>query len=220
MIGHKHDENCHCHECEDKKDSKEKTSIEEAGGVAVGMTGHIHGFNADVEARLDKAMMRTGEYVKKESGSLLGHVKVAIYLEDGKGVTLNLTNLETGVEHHGVLEPCEKVNFNFMAAVLDVDKHELEHEMMHILEDTGIDYHLESGHHHHHDDGDDHEECHCHDHHHHDDEHHCHDHHHDHEEDHEEECHCKACEDRRKEETESANKPKKSFFSKFRRKTE
>ncbi|UAL07107.1 MAG: hydrogenase nickel incorporation protein HypA [Candidatus Methanogranum gryphiswaldense] len=226
-----HDANCHCHECEEKG-KKEKTSIEEAGGVVVGFTGHIHGYNADVEARLDKAMMHIGEFVQKESGSLLGHIKMAIYLEDGKGVTLSLTRLENGVDHHGVLEPCEKVDFNMMAAVLDVDKHELEHTMMHALDDTGIDYHVEAGHHHHdeechdHDDGD---KCSCHDHdHHHDDEEcHCHDHHHHHDDekcdchDHDDgECHCKACEQHRKEEAESVNKPKKSFFSKFRRKTE
>lgn len=167
---HNHGENCHCHECKEKHDHSEKTSMEEAGGVAVGFVGHIHGYNADVEARLADAMLKTGKFVEHESGCLLGHIKIAIYDNDGIGFTLNLTSLENGVEHHGTMDPCEKINFNFMAAVLDVDQHELEHEMCHILEDTGIDYHLDNGHHHHHDG-----ECSCrhhheekHEHHHHD----------------------------------------------------
>ncbi len=222
MSGHKHDEGCHCSECEGKKDEG-RTSMDEAGGVAVGFVGHIHGFNADVEARLDKAMIKTGEYVQEKSGCLLGHIKIAIYHEDGTGITLNLTDLDNGVEHHGTMDPCEKVSFNFMAAVLDVDKHELEHEMDHILEETCIDYCIESGHHHHHDG----EECHCHDHehehehhHHHDGEEcHCHDHEHEHEH-RDDECHCAACEQQRKEDAKAVKKPKKSFFSKLRRKTE
>lgn len=155
---HKH--GCGCNSCEEKK-AVGKTSMEEAGGVAVGFVGHIHGFNADVAERFKTVMLRTGKYVEKESGGpLLGHIKIAIFHEDGTGITLNLTNMANGVEQHGVMDPCERVDFNFMAAVLDVDHHELEHEMAHFLDDSGIDYHLEAGHHHHHDHGD----CGCHDH--------------------------------------------------------
>lgn len=184
----------------------EKTSMEQAGGVAVGLTGTICGWNADSEACLCKALDWTGKYVEHESGCLLGHIKAAIVTEDGKGMTLNLTNMETGIEHHGVLEPQEKVKFSFMAAVLDVDEHELKHMMYHAIDDTGLDYQLDENagcscgchdhhdHEHHHEHG---EECHCHDHghehshehthehvhdHHHDDECHCHDHHHEEEE--------------------------------------
>ena len=199
---HGHGDDCHCKECEDEKNNTEKTSIEEAGGVAIGLTGHIHGYNADVAARFSNVLLTTGKWVEKESGSLLGHIKAAIYNADGKGITLNLINIKSGVEQHGVLSPQELVNFNFMSAVVDVDSHELEHVMLNALEDSGIDYHLE--HHHHHHDGDD--------------EHNGHHHHHDHDhddDDKDDKCHCKACEDRRKDEAERAEKG--TFWDRFRR---
>lgn len=196
----KHGEGCRCGSCNPDKENHEKTSIEEAGGVTAGFTGHIHGYNADTEARLAGVLTETGKWVEKESGSLLGHIKAAIYVDDGHGITLNLINLENGVEHHGVMSPEETVNFNIMSAVLDVDAHELEHVMMHALEDSGIDYHLDSPHHHDDDDG----KCSC-----------GHHHEHHHEDEEEKVCHCKACEERRKE---SEEKPeKKSFWSKLKR---
>ncbi len=145
----------------------EQTSLEMAGGCAVGFTGTINGYNADAEARFSKALLETGKWVTKESGVLLGHIKAAIVKEDGSGITLNLTDLENGVEHHGTLSPQDKVKFSFMSAVLDVDEHELKHVMWHAIEDTGLDYELDEP------------VCHCHDHdhHHHDDEC-CHGHHH------------------------------------------
>lgn len=166
-------------------------SEELAGGVGVGFSGHIHGFNADVEARLDSMMMQVGRWVEKEAGYMMGHIKMSVTV-DGKGITLNLTDLGIGVEHHDRLKPSREADFNFMAAVVDVDEGELEHAMMHAMDDSGIYFHVDEhecacGHdhsheHHHHD----HEGC-CHDHHHdHDHEHHhdgechCHDHHHEH----------------------------------------
>ena len=208
MSGHHHEhgENCDCHECGEKR---EMTSIEEAGGVAVGLIGHMHGYNADAEARFSKALMKTGEWVEKESGSLLGHIKAAIYTEEGNGVTLNLTDLGSGVEHHGRLEPCEKVNFNFMAAVLDVDPHALEHIMEDALEDAGLNFHLKNQHHHDHHHGH-HDECGCgHDHKHGD-------HNHDHKEEKKDDtCHCKACEERRAEATDDS--PKVTIWDRLRR---
>ena len=228
MSEHHHD---HDHEHHDH----EKTSIEEAGGCAVGLTGKINCFNADAEARFAKALLTIGEWVQKESGCLLGHIKAAITLDDGSGITLNLTDLENGVEHHGTLEPQEKVNFTFMCAVLDVDEGELRHRMYHAIDDSGLDYELDEhvechchdhdhdhahdhdhdhGHEHHHHDG---EECHCHDH-----EHHHHDHDHDHDdghghEHHDGECHCPECEAKKKEQP---AKEKKSLFGWMRRKKE
>ncbi|MBP5203846.1 MAG: hypothetical protein J6Z16_04395 [Candidatus Methanomethylophilaceae archaeon] len=160
---------------------KEQTSLEIAGGCAVGFTGSISCYNADAEARFSKALLDVGKWVVKESGSLLGHIKAAIVKEDGSGITLNLTDLENGVEHHGRLGPQEKVNFSFMCAVLDVDEHELKHAMWHALDDTGLDYTLDEA------------PCHCHDHdhghehHHHDGEHGCHGRRHGHG------CHCPCC---------------------------
>ena len=163
----------------------EETSIEMSGGTAVGFKGHIHGFNADAEARLDKMMMEVGRWVEQEAGVLLGHIKMAVTFE-GKGVTMNLTDMNEGVLHHDVLRPKEKVDFVFMAAVTDVDHDELEHRMLHAIEDSGVDFCLEEhecscGHHHEHNHDHEHgEHCHCHDHEHHHEhgEHcHCHDHH-------------------------------------------
>ncbi len=190
----------------------EPTSIEQAGGCAVGLSGTITGFNADAEARFAKALMQVGQWVTDESGCLLGHIKAAIVKDDGSGITLNLTDIENGVEHHGTMDPQEKVNFTFMCAVLDVDEHELKHRMYHAIDDTGLDYELEE-----------HVECHCHDHHHdHDHEHHHdhdHEHHHDNEHHHEHgECHCPECEARKAKE--AAEPKKKSFIDKLRRRKE
>ena len=206
MSDHHDHDHCHNHEHE-----HEKTSIEEAGGCAVGLKGTINGFNADAEARFSKALIQVGDWVQKETGFLLGHIKAAITLDDGTGITLNLTDLENGVEKHGQLDPQEKVNFSFMCAVLDVDEHELKHRMYHAIDDTGLDYEL-----------DEHVECHCHDHDHdhcdcghdHDHGHHHHDHDHDH---HDGECHCAACE---AEKSQEPKKEKRSFLERLRKKKE
>ena len=172
--------------------------------------------------------MQIGQWVAKESGCMLGHIKAAIVTDEGNGVTLNLTDLDNGVEHHGTLEPQEKVHFDFMCAVLDVDEHELKHQMYHAIDDTGLDYELDEhvechchdhdhhhdhdhGHEHHHHDG---EECHCHDH---DHEHHHHDDGHHHEDG---ECHCPECEAKRTREEPAEKKEKKSFLDRLRRKKE
>ncbi len=183
----------------------EHSSLEMAGGCAVGFTGTINGYNADAEARFANALLSVGKWVVAESGCLLGHIKAAIVKEDGSGITLNLTDLENGVEHHGTLGPQEKVKFSFMTAVVDVDEHELKHAMWHAIEDTGLDYVLDEpvchchDHDHHHHDGEecccghDHDHEHGHEHHHHDGEECCcghdhgHEHHHHH---HDEECEC------------------------------
>ncbi len=215
---------CCCHKHEEEH--HEPTSIEQAGGCAVGLQGSFTCFNADAEARFAKALLQIGQWVTDQSGCLLGHIKAAIVDDDGNGITLNLTDMDNGVEHHGTLEPCEKVNFDFMCAVLDVDEHELKHRMYHAIDDTGLDYKLNEdvecncGHDHHHHDHDhehDHCGCGCHDHdhhdHHHDHDHDhccCHEHGHDHE--HDGECHCAECEAKKAE-----KKEKKSFFDRFKK---
>ena len=120
-----------------------KSSMEEAGGVAVGFTGTITGFNAGAQARMVDALTEIGKWVSEKSGTLLGHIKCTMYLEDGQGVTLNLTDMDNGVEIHGALEPAEKVKFNLMCAVLDVDAAALDHEMHHVLDETLLDIELE-----------------------------------------------------------------------------
>ena len=170
-----------------------ENSEELAGGVGVGFSGHIHGFNADVEARLDAMMMQVGKWVEKEAGYMMGHIKMSVSV-DGVGITLNLTDLSIGVEHHDRLKPCKKADFNFMAAVVDVDGGELEHTMMHAMEDSGVYFHVDEhecacGHHHDHDHEHHHDHEHEHHHHHDGEECHCHDHDHDHEHHHDHD-HC------------------------------
>lgn len=236
MSGHEHGPDCKCGCHDHDHEEHEHTSLEVAGGCAEGLQGTITGWNADAEARMSKALMTIGQWVTKESGCLLGHIKAAIVDENGNGITLNLTDIENGVECHGELEPMEKVRFAFMCAVLDVDEHELRHRMFHAIDDTGLDYEL-----------DEHVECHCHDHdhehhHHHDHEdgccghdhghehHHehgcgCGHHHHDHDHEHDDHCGCGhehhhdhedgCCCDK---EQEPEKKEKKSIFDRIRRK--
>ena len=228
MSGHEHGPDCKCGCHDHDHEEHEHTSLEVAGGCAEGLQGTITGWNADAEARMSKALMTIGQWVTKESGCLLGHIKAAIVDENGNGITLNLTDIENGVERHGELEPMEKVRFAFMCAVLDVDEHELRHRMFHAIDDTGLDYEL-----------DEHVECHCHDHDHedgccghdHGHEHHhehgcgCGHHHHDHDHEHDDHCGCGhehhhdhedgCCCDK---EQEPEKKEKKSIFDRLRRK--
>ena len=193
--------------------SEEYSSITEAGGCAVGMTGKLECFNGSTEDKFANALVTVGEWVAEESGALLGHIKAAITLDDGSGMTLNLTSLQSGVERHGSLRSEGKVNFTFMCAVLDVDEAELKHRMFHAIDDSGMKYELDEHvechcheHHHHHDH--EHGECHCHDH----DHSHC-DHDHGHGHDHEE-GHCPACEAKK------GTGQKKSLLDRLRRKKE
>ena len=146
----------------------EENSMKEAGGCAAGFRGKFFNFNADAEARLADALMAVGKYVQGESGCLLGHIKAAVVNEKGEGITLNLIDMDNGVEHHGTLPRCDVVTFDFMCAVLDVDEHELTHKMLHAIDDSGIDYFidkesLEHKHHHDHKECDD-PDCDCHKH--------------------------------------------------------
>ena len=189
----------------------EFNSAELANGKSIGLNGEIRGFNADVEARLADVLMQVGRWVERESGALMGHIKMAVTNGD-QTLTMNLTDIDEGVLFHGKVRPSQTVQFSFMAAVLDVDDHELEHRTLHAFEDSGImmDIHEHSSSHHHHHHDHDHGPdctCGCHDHdhdheHHHDHDHEhgpdctcgCHDHDHDHEHHHHhhdgEECHC------------------------------
>ncbi len=149
-----------------------ENSIKEAGGCASGFRGKFYNFNADAEAKLDSALMAVGKFVQGESGCLLGHIKAAVVNDNGEGITLNLIDMDNGVEHHGTIPRSDVVNFDFMCAVLDVDEDELTHKMLHAIDDSGIDYFIDKGslghHHHHHGDGEcDDPNCDCHKHHHH-----------------------------------------------------
>lgn len=147
----------------------EENSMKEAGGCAAGFTGRIFNFNADAEAKLADALLEVGKYVQGESGCLLGHIKAAVVTEDGSGITLNLIDMDNGVEHHGTMPRMDEVRFNFMCAVLDVDQYDLTHRMLHAIDDSGLDYFIDKESlksHHDHDHGHEHHcddpECSCH----------------------------------------------------------
>ncbi|MPN32027.1 hypothetical protein SDC9_179503 [bioreactor metagenome] len=46
--------------------------------------------------------------------------------------------MSEGVLHHGSLRPTREAEFHIMAALTDVDRSELEHEMMHAMDDSGV----------------------------------------------------------------------------------
>ncbi len=114
-----------------------KTSAEMAGGTAVGFKGRIRGFNADAERRLEDMLMAIGRWAESESGVMMGHIKMSVSTDKG-GITLNLTDMSEGVLHHGSLRPTREAEFHIMAALTDVDRSELEHEMMHAMDDPGV----------------------------------------------------------------------------------
>lgn len=129
-----------------------KTSADMAGGTAAGFKGTIRGFNADAERRLDAMLMAVGRWAEAESGAMIGHIKMSVSSDRG-GITLNLTDMSEGVMHRGSLRPTREAEFHFMAALTDVDKHELEHEMMHAMEDSGVFLEFEGHSHRHHGEG-------------------------------------------------------------------
>ena len=158
-----------------------KTSAEMAGGTAVGFKGRIRGFNADAERRLGDMLMAIGRWAESETGAMIGHIKMSVSTDTG-GITLNLTDLSEGVLHHGTLRPTREAEFHIMAALTDVDRSELEHEIMHAMDDSGV--FLDFDH-----------RGHSHDH--------THDHNHDHEHVHDENCGCGCRVDVQDEESES-----------------
>lgn len=126
-----------------------ETSIEMAGGASVGLSGHIHCLDLEL---MDSMMMEIGKWIEKEAGSLMGHIKMSLEIGE-KNITLNLTDLSIGVEHHGDLKNSENVNFNFMVAALDVDRSKLEHAIMDAIEHHKICLHIDGSkcsHKHHH----------------------------------------------------------------------
>ena len=100
-------------------------SAEEAGGTAFGISGHIAGMDVEVLERLGNVLVEIGEWVKGTSGSFLGHVKMSLDSDSG-AMTINLTDLKRGADHHGAIALPSDVRIRLMAAVLDVDHDELE----------------------------------------------------------------------------------------------
>lgn len=124
-------------------------SMEDAGGVAVGITGSFPAFDKRGEDRLAEVLLETGRFVKARAGYLLGHIKASVTDESGGGVTLNLTNLDNGVERHGGLASAGGARFNFMCAVLDVDQDDLLEKMTDGIERSGLMPEIDPVHRHH-----------------------------------------------------------------------
>jgi len=100
----------------------------DSGGTAHGLNAFIEPTTSSTLNSLDAAMVEVGKWIRSQAGYLLGHVKVAVTTSEGT-VTLNLTDLETGVEYHGSLQEGIRADIRFMAAVLDVDHGELAERM-------------------------------------------------------------------------------------------
>ena len=109
----------------------------ESGGTAHGLNAFHPAMSASVLRDLDSVMTEVAEWIKDTAGCFLGHVKMAV-TEGNRTMTLNLTDLGTGVEHHGSLADDVRVEIRFMAAVVDVDHGELAERMRNALTSKGF----------------------------------------------------------------------------------
>ncbi|MDR0334831.1 MAG: hypothetical protein LBH69_02970 [Methanomassiliicoccaceae archaeon] len=100
----------------------------DSGGTAHGLNAYADAAGKDTLPALDRTMISVAEWIRDSAGTFLGHVKMAV-TTGARTMTLNLTDLGTGVEHHGSLISGERVEIRFMAAVLDVDRNELADRM-------------------------------------------------------------------------------------------
>jgi len=110
---------------------------EESGGTAHGLNAYAESMSSSVVTSLDRAMIETAEWIRRTAGCFLGHVKMAVSAGD-RTMTLNLTDLGTGVEHHGSLDDGVRAEIRFMSAVLDVDHDELAEVMKKALISNGL----------------------------------------------------------------------------------
>ena len=110
---------------------------EKGGGTACGMNAYADRSDASTLQALDRVMTEVAEWIESEAGVFLGHVKMAV-IAGPRTVTLNLTSLEMGVDHHGSLPGGVPVEIKFMAAVLDVDHDELSERMKNALRSEGF----------------------------------------------------------------------------------
>ncbi|MDR0198269.1 MAG: hypothetical protein LBI08_00810 [Methanomassiliicoccaceae archaeon] len=109
----------------------------DSGGTAHGLTAYADAADDNTLPALDRTMISVAEWIAATAGTFLGHVKMAV-TTGPRTMTLNLTDLDTGVEHHGSLISGERVSIRFMAAVLDVDRSELAEVMNERLISNGF----------------------------------------------------------------------------------
>ena len=110
---------------------------EKSGGTAHGLNAFIEVTDSSTTDSLGQAMTEVAEWIKASAGCFLGHVKMAVMTESGT-VTLNLTDIETGVEHHGSLPNGVHADIRFMVAVLDADCGEMAKRMKNALISKGF----------------------------------------------------------------------------------
>lgn len=104
-------------------------SAEMAGGTAHGLSMTIVNMGIRELEALEDILMDTGRWTGSAAGMFLGHIKMAIDAGGRGAMTLNLTDLGTGVERHGSISFPADAEVRFMAAVLDVDRQSLEERM-------------------------------------------------------------------------------------------
>ena len=108
-----------------------------SGGTAHGLNAYADIADKNTVPSLGKAMIEVAEWIDATAGTFLGHVKMAV-TTGSRTITLNLTDLGTGVEQHGSPIYGERVDIRFMAAVLDVDRDELGKKMNESLVKNGF----------------------------------------------------------------------------------
>lgn len=113
-------------------------SAEMAGGTAYGVNVSYRNADEDVIETLSNLMLLTGEVAQTRTGMMLGHIKMAIDAGTNGGMTLNLTDMDTGVERHGSIAYPADLEIRFMAALLDVKHDELEDLMDSTLSSNGF----------------------------------------------------------------------------------
>ena len=111
--------------------------MSDPGGTAHGLNAFIEASDGSTAGALDSAMTEVAKWIMSAAGYFLGHVKMAISFGN-RTVTFNLTDLEAGVEHHGVLDENVRLDIRFMAAVVDVDRNELAERMREALVSNGF----------------------------------------------------------------------------------
>ena len=97
-------------------------------GTAYGLNAFIDPTTQMTSDHLSSAMIEVAEWVGDSAGCFLGHVKMAVTFCE-RTITLNLTDLRMGVEHHGSLPEGVRADIRFMAAVVDVEHDELAEKM-------------------------------------------------------------------------------------------
>jgi hypothetical protein len=107
------------------------------GGTAHGLAAYAERTDERTTSLLDRSMVEVAEWITSSAGCFLGHVKMAITTGE-KTVTFNLTDLGTGVEHHGQPDAGVRADIRFMAAVVDVDHDELAVKMRDALVSKGF----------------------------------------------------------------------------------